>query len=106
MKIRPRYRNWFPRLFGMGAITLYPWVLFKMTKQEALERRVIQHECVHVRQVRALGWFTFYLTYIGKWIAGLFKAGSAYMGISYEKDAYAQQWTLELTQSEQEEFGV
>lgn len=106
MKVRPRYMHWIPRVIGVEAITLYPYVLFTMAKDEAVHRFIVQHECVHVRQVRELGWLTFYARYVGQWFLGLFKSGSAYEGITFEKEAYAQQRTIMMTLVEKEEFDI
>lgn len=105
MKVRARYSHWFPRKVGALAITLYPWVLFSMPKSEALP--VAKHEVVHVRQVRALGWLRFYVSYGWQWLKAMvcyWDYWRAYSAVLYEQEAYAQQANNELTPEELAEF--
>ena len=52
-----RYWNW------IGGMVIYPFMLFKRSKEEITDR-LFRHELEHVYQVERLGWFKFYLTYI------------------------------------------
>jgi hypothetical protein len=109
VRVRPRYESWIAQLLGVGAITLYPWVLFSMSKERAMRWRVVAHECVHVRQVRNIGWWKFYLSYIGEWARHILDGKSredAYLGISYEQEAFDREGEITLTESERAEFGV
>lgn len=107
MKVRARYGHWFPQKVGAIAITLYPYVLFADQKSAALP--VAKHEVVHVRQVRKLGWFRFYASYLWQWCKGMvcfWDYWGAYNSISYEQEAYAQQADNVLTPEELDEFGL
>jgi hypothetical protein len=106
MTVRFRYDSWFARLIGVGAITLYPFV-FVATKRDETPMSMVQHEWVHVRQLRTLGWFGFYASYLWKYVVGVFRYGSrdkAYMSVSYEVEAYAQEHTVALSQAELDEW--
>jgi hypothetical protein len=55
-----------PWLFGKyrikaKAIVLYPFVFYRSELSKFLFR---EHEMVHVDQVRRLGWFKFYISYL------------------------------------------
>lgn len=103
MRVRPFYDNWIAKLIGVGAITLYPVVLFAMPKSQAITQRVVHHECAHVRQVRKLGWFRFYWRYLGEWFDGK-ESGDSVDSISFEREAYDLQKVLVLDESERAEF--
>jgi len=81
------------------SITLYPFVLLNQTKQEAIESHTLQHEFVHVAQVRRLGLFKFYFDYLMQF----FRTGS-YDAISYEVEAYNEESTAPMP--ELDENGV
>jgi hypothetical protein len=121
MKVKLIYNSKFAKLINVGAITLYPFIFFSMSKEEALKKRVVHHEWVHVRQVRKLGWFRFYLSYFWQWIKGLFSRDRitypntrtqvdnvlerAYYSITYEWEAYMQEKSLQFTEEELKEVG-
>jgi hypothetical protein len=46
-----------------AAIVLYPYVLFRRGKREVSDR-LFRHELEHVYQVKRMGWFKFYSTYL------------------------------------------
>lgn len=109
MQIRPRYEHWLPRLIKVGAITLYPFVLFAKSASEAMATRVVHHECVHVRQVRTLGWFRFYASYGFQYVLGRLMGmdhNTTYFQIRFEAEAYKTQNEVILTDAERSEFGV
>ncbi len=102
MKIRRKYNHWIPQLFNVGAITLYPYILFARSVQGIKTYRknpehLFKHEYIHIEQVRKLGWFKFYFTYIIE----SFKKD--YLDISYEVEAYARQ-VEPLNEEEQKAF--
>lgn len=55
----------------------------------------INHEKIHTRQMRDCGFILFYLLYLIEWLVRLFQTGfdgyGAYMKISFEKEAYANE---------------
>lgn len=103
MKVRARYKHWLPRWLDVTAITLYPFVLFDCTYEQAIESRVAHHEMVHVRQVRAAGWLAFYWKYLVDYARLRFSGkdhNAAYFEVPWEKAAYDEQASIELTPAE------
>ena len=97
MKVEIKYNSWIPRLLRRNAITLYPKVLISKTKKEAKRRHILNHEWIHVLQIRKEDFLKFYLNYLGEWFCNLFKCfNRAYLNISYEKEAYSKQDTIKL----------
>lgn len=99
--MKMRYNHIIPRLLKVGAITLYPWVLFA---QKRPSNRLIKHELIHVYQVREKGWLRFYLSYLWEYLLGRLRGLShddAYHAISYEVEAYEKQ-SKPLTKKERE----
>ena len=98
-KVTVAYNHWLPKMFGYVGITLYPYIFISLSEEQAKEQRIINHEWVHVVQVRKLGWFRFYGTYLLYYLAGLLKYGNpqtAYYNIPFECEAYEEQATFEL----------
>ena len=60
MKLRFKYNR---NLYGWAGIVLYPFVLFSR-KKEHVSDKLFRHELEHVYQVRKMGWWRFYLTYL------------------------------------------
>ena len=103
MRVRCRYESRVAKALGVQAITLYPFVLFADDRAKASRTRALHHEFVHVRQVRDVGWFTFYVSYAAKFLYALTRVRSfakAYEAVSYERQAYAAEATIELTPDE------
>ena len=89
MNIRCKFLHWLPRTLGVGAITLYPYILF--SGYPSIHSPIVKHEMVHVAQIRLVGWFQFYLSYIMYYLAGKLRGKNheqAYFDIPYEADAY------------------
>ena len=63
MKIRPVYHFLPLRWSWIGGITIYPFIFFKRKREEVTDR-LFRHELEHIYQVRRLGWFRFYATYL------------------------------------------
>lgn len=88
-KAKPKFRHWIPKLLGVNAIVLYPFIFFVRSKEYYFYHgnsdtyakrvvnnipigdtwtgngyRILKHEFVHIYQVQRLGWFKFYLSYI------------------------------------------
>ena len=102
MKVRRKYNNWIPQLFNIGAITLYPFILFSRTVASIKTRysspeELFKHEFIHVEQVRRMGWFKFYF----KWLVENRKTG--YKQNKYELEAWERQ-TEPFTDEEQKAF--
>ena len=85
MKIRVVYNFILFRKWGwIGGMVLYPFILFKRKKEE-ISDTIFRHEMEHIYQVRRIGWFKYYLTYL--WYAMRHK----YEDIPYEVQARAVQ---------------
>lgn len=102
MKIRRKYNNWIPKLLNVGAITLYPFILFKRTVPDLKTRcrhpeQLFKHEYIHIEQVRKLGWFKFYFLYLVE------SAKNGYRQNKYEVEAYDRQ-TEPPNEEEQKAF--
>lgn len=102
MKIRRVYNSWIPQLLKVGAITLYPFILFSRSVQGIKTYRLnpeqlFKHEYIHIEQVRKLGWFKFYFLYLVE------SAKNGYRQNKYEVEAYDRQ-TEPLNEEEQKAF--
>ncbi len=92
MKIHCVYNSRFASLVGAAGITIYPFIFFADNKEKAISEHVLSHEWVHVLQVRKLGWFRFYATYVWIYFRNRFQGMSAdesYYAVPYEQEAYA-----------------
>ena len=97
MKVRQKNGHWFPKLMNklgvsMGAITLYPFVLYL---EDDPQWETIIHEGIHVQQVQKYWWFRFYSTYVLYYLIGLlafFSHDKAYKRIPWEQEAYEHQY--------------
>ena len=106
--VRLRYRHWIPRLIGVDAIVLYPYVLFTGAK-EGIAPLLLKHEMIHVRQVRREGWAGFYARYLKEYFSLRLKGknrNEAYRNISFEQEAYELAGAVELSEMEKKEVGV
>jgi len=104
-KVKIKYNHWYPRTFGIGGITLYPYILLSYHSGSA-PTHVIKHEMIHVEQIRNIGLIPFYKQYMKELSKGLIKFKNyhkAYFSISFEKEAYARQFEP-FTDAEKEEL--
>lgn len=62
MKLRVCYSSRWIRK-GYGAWVLYPFMLFSQDRYTVTDR-LFRHEMQHVYQVKRMGWFKFYITYL------------------------------------------
>jgi len=89
--VRHVYNSRIPKLFGVVAITLYPFVFYRLNECYADKSGTYDHELIHVEQVRRVGWFSFYISYLLFYIAfrlsGL-RGYDAYMSIPWEVEAH------------------
>lgn len=107
MKVKLKFNNFIAKIINVGAITLYPYILFSIDRATAEKYKIIEHEMIHVRQVRKLGWLKFYVSYIYLYFKNLWKyhnGSMAYNHIEYEVEAYENQHTVVLTPEELEEI--
>lgn len=103
MKIRRVYNHWIPQLLNVGAITLYPFILFARTTialrggKFPTAMQLLKHEYIHIEQVRRLGWLKFYFLYV------IEHAKNGYKQNKYEIEAHDRQTEL-LNEEEQKAF--
>lgn len=77
---------------GFKAINLFG-VLF-VRKGCKMSDTDLNHEAIHTAQMKEMGYIFFYLWYLIEWVVRLFKKGNAYHNISFEKEAYENQYWL------------
>jgi hypothetical protein len=91
MKVREIRGSRLARMLGVAAITLYPFALFRDAQPGP---ELVNHERIHVAQVRTVGWLPFYAGYLGQYARGRLRGlghAAAYRAIGYEAEAYAHQ---------------
>lgn len=67
------------------------------TKKDKLSKTTINHELIHTAQMKEMGYIFFYLWYVIEYcLIRLFhrKQGDAYHDISFEEEAYNNQYDL------------
>lgn len=85
------YNNFIP-FPGFTAINLFGVIFARKWQDRELSEIAIQHEMIHTAQMKELWYVGFYLIYFLEWIYRLiFHIKSAYRGISFEVEAYANQ---------------
>jgi hypothetical protein len=85
------YNNIIP-FKGYAAINLFG-VVFARKDCKPLKSTTLQHEAIHTAQMKELLYIGFYILYFLEWIYRLiFHTKTAYNGISFEVEAYKNQW--------------
>tara|TARA_B100001564_G_C20348016_1_gene537603 strand:- start:42 stop:383 length:342 start_codon:yes stop_codon:yes gene_type:complete len=90
----PRYLSIF---INIGAITLWPFVI----SRNKLNKQVLNHETIHIKQQQELLIIGFYILYVYYWVKGLMyyrDAQQAYYSIPFEMEAYINEENLEYLQ--------
>jgi len=72
------------------AITLYPFGIYVKEQPYPINPSTINHEEIHWMQQKELLCIFFYMWYFVEWLLRL-PFGNAYMNISFEREAYANQ---------------
>ncbi len=75
---------------GIAGITLFPFIILR-DKALNQDKRIMNHERIHIRQQLVLLVLPFYVLYLIEFGVGLIKYKNrmeAYMNISFEKEAY------------------
>ena len=78
------------KFLGISGITLFPFIILR-DKHLKLDKRIMNHERIHIRQQVELLVLPFYVLYLIDYVIGLIKYRNrllAYMNISFEKEAY------------------
>lgn len=86
---------------GFAGLTLYPFIFLK---REDLKGNpvLINHEKIHLKQQRELLIIFFYFFYLIEWFIRLLiyrQASLAYKNISFEREAYQNEYNLEYLQN-------
>ena len=114
LKHHPNFFLLFP---GFRAITLFSHVFYRMDK-DTLEKYLetysgkvtSNHERIHVLQAKSfkLGYISFYCRYLAEWVRNLFIYGfgghKAYNNISFEREAYANQYDFEYNETKWSDY--
>ncbi len=81
----------------INGITLYPFIFIK-NPEDKRNRVLLNHEKIHLRQQLELLIIFFYFAYITEYYYHLFtlkNAHKAYLAISFEREAYANEHDLD-----------
>ena len=78
---------------GFCAINLFGY-LFCRDKSE-INDIIVNHEEIHTSQMKELGYIPFYVLYFIEWLIRLLFKGNAYRNISFEREAYSNQYNLD-----------
>ena len=87
MKVREIFNSRIPKLLGVGAITLYPFIFYRMADAPETLRA---HEFTHIKQIETLGFLRFYFLYTVEYLKGRYSGlphREAYLNISFEVEA-------------------
>ncbi|MBC7712083.1 MAG: hypothetical protein H7177_02005 [Rhizobacter sp.] len=91
MKIRIFKYSKLARFLKVGGIVIYPFIFFADPDPG---RELINHEMIHINQIKQLGVVKFYSLYFKEYLHNRVKGMShnqAYLAISFEKEAYENQ---------------
>ncbi|MDH6355262.1 hypothetical protein M2132_001600 [Dysgonomonas sp. PH5-45] len=94
------YNNIFP-FKRFAAINIFGFI-FARKEYGVLSAHIINHEAIHTAQMKELLYIFFYLWYTVEWTAKWIRYRNpdrAYMNISFEREAYANQYNLEYLQT-------
>lgn len=78
---------------GFSAINLFGVLFCKSNTR--ISDTLINHESIHTAQMKEMLYVPFYLWYVIEWLIKLFGKGNAYKNISFEREAYANQYNLD-----------
>jgi hypothetical protein len=84
---------------NIGGITLWPFIILREKYQSntafwiAKNKKIINHESIHIAQQGELLVLPFYILYILEWFIKLFFYGKdAYYNLSFEREAYKYEY--------------
>lgn len=77
---------------GFLAINLFGYLFCKPNAR--IDDITINHESIHTAQMKEMGYIPFYIWYFIEWLIKLFCKGDAYRNISFEREAYSNQYDL------------
>ena len=90
-------RNKYIPFQGYKAMNLFG-VLF-VRGSARIDDITLNHEKIHTAQIKELWYVFFYLWYVTEWLIRLFMKGNAYRNISFEREAYDNQYDLDYLKS-------
>lgn len=95
--------SWF---MPIGGIALFPFIILREKYQNKTKywikrnAETINHETIHFKQALELGVVGFYVLYVLEFLIKLFVYGKdAYMNISFEREAYANDSNLKYLET-------
>jgi hypothetical protein len=109
MRVYCFYNSWIAKFLQTYGIVLFPFIFFYYDKETSFKKKIINHEFVHVRQIRRIGFFKFYLSYFWDYCKRRFSGNShedAYENNPWEKEAYMMTNLTILSDSEKKEAGL
>lgn len=77
---------------GFLAINLFGLLFCK--KDAKINDVIVNHESIHTAQMKEMLYIPFYLWYVIEWLIKLLFKGNAYRNISFEREAYDNQYNL------------
>lgn len=77
---------------GFLAINLFGLLFCK--KDAEINDVIVNHESIHTAQMKEMLYIPFYLWYVTEWLVKLLFKGNAYRNISFEREAYDNQYNL------------
>ena len=89
MKTRHVYNSIIAKALKANAITLYPFIFYKLKEPN---KTTVTHELIHIMQVRKHGFFSFYISYLLFYFAYRLMGHNkerAYLLIPYEMAAFS-----------------
>ena len=81
--------------FWVEAMAFFPFVFLK---RKSPSPKLLNHECIHLRQQLEMGLILFYIWYLAEYFVGLIqykKHYLAYLSISFEREAYMNEKNFE-----------
>jgi hypothetical protein len=97
LKIRLIRNSLLAKILKVDGIVLYPFMFFS---EERPSVKTINHELIHIQQVRRDGVIRFYFNYLKEYSQFRFRGithREAYLSIRYEIEAYSNQNDLTYT---------
>lgn len=77
---------------GFLAINLFGLLFCK--KDAKINDVILNHESIHTSQMKEMLYIPFYLWYVAEWLIKLLFKGNAYRNISFEREAYDNQYNF------------
>ena len=81
------YNSFIP-FSGFVAINIFGIMFVRNEYKNKISNKIINHEAIHTKQMKELGYIPFYIIYVIEWFIRLFGKGNAYRNISFEQEAY------------------